>query len=97
MSDEGDLSAFRALVRGRVQGVGFRDGVWRRARSLGLMGYVHNGNDGRTLEVVAEGPRESLEQITEYLWEGPRLARVEDVDVTWNEAQGGFTEFRIEI
>jgi len=77
--------------------VGFRDFVWRRARFLGLTGYVRNGDDGRTVEVVAEGERESLEQLLEYLREGPRLARVEDVEVHWGEASGRFTDFYIRL
>lgn len=88
-------TALRAVVRGRVQGVGFRDFVWRQAAFLGLVGYVRNGDDGRSLEVVAEGEREKLEQLLDCLREGPRGARVEDVDVRWGAASGRFTAFGI--
>jgi len=88
-------AALRAVVRGRVQGVGFRDYVYTRARFLGLRGYVRNLPDGRSLEVVAEGPREDLEQLLEYLREGPRTARVDSVDVEWREARGAYDRFGV--
>ncbi len=90
-----DLVSLRAVVRGRVQGVGFRDFVYTRSRFLGLTGYVRNSEDGQTLEVVAEGPQEALEQLIEYLWEGPRSARVEGIDVAWGKASGHFSHFGV--
>jgi acylphosphatase len=85
-----------AVVRGRVQGVGFRDFVYGRARHLGLMGYVKNAReDHRAVEVVAEGEREALERLVERLWEGPRSSSVEGVDVEWREASGEFEEFGV--
>ncbi len=88
-----DKLAFRAIIRGHVQGVGFRDFVWTRARFLGLTGYVRNLPDRRLVEVVAEGPKEDLEQLLEFLRQGPRSARVEDVEVQWREASGRFSTF----
>lgn len=87
-------AAIRAVVRGRVQGVGFRDYVETRARMLRLTGYVRNMEDHRSVEVVAEGPRESLAQLIRHLHEGPRMSRVDRVDVEWGEPAGGFTDFR---
>lgn len=85
-----------AVVRGRVQGVGFRDFVYARGRSLGLRGYVKNSRDDhRAVEVVAEGPREVLERLVERLWEGPRSSRVDRVDVEWREATGEFGDFGV--
>jgi acylphosphatase len=83
----------RALVRGRVQGVGFRAFVVWRARELGLQGYARNFSDGTTVEVVAEGPRVALETLLSALREGPPLSRVTGVDVLWGEASGAFTGF----
>lgn len=88
-------AALRVVVRGRVQGVGFRDYVYTRARFLGLRGYVRNLPDGRSLEVVAEGPRADLEQLLEYLREGPRMARVDSVEVEWGEAGGAYDRFGV--
>lgn len=87
--------SLRAVVRGRVQGVGFRDFVYTRARFLGLTGYVRNLPDDCSVEVVAEGRRADLEQLLEYLREGPRLARVDGVDVDWGEASGAFDRFGV--
>lgn len=81
-------------MRGRVQGVGFRDFVERRAASLGLSGYVRNLSDGRTVEVVAEGPRDKLESLLAHLRRGPGGAYVHEVETRWSEAAGHFTGFR---
>ena len=88
-----ERSSLRALVRGRVQGVNFRQFVYTRARFLRLTGYVSNLDDGQTVEVVAEGQRADLEQLLEYLREGPRSARVGAIDVEWGEATGRWTDF----
>jgi DNA ligase D-like protein (predicted 3'-phosphoesterase) len=63
-----------------VQGVGFRDAVVRRARELGVMGWVRNGDDGSVL-VHAEGPPDAVEQLLGFLGEGPRGASVAQVTV----------------
>ncbi|MGQ9572333.1 MAG: acylphosphatase [Dehalococcoidia bacterium] len=89
------LVALHAVVRGRVQGVNFRDFVYRRAISLGLTGYVRNLSDMRSVEVVAEGQRERLERLIEHLWEGPGRARVDSVDLRWEEASGQYAQFRV--
>jgi acylphosphatase len=72
------------LVRGRVQGVGYRAFTARVARSLSLSGGASNLDDGR-VEVVADGPAHALDRLETALAEGPRLARVDDVTV---ESQG---------
>ncbi|MBI2913811.1 MAG: acylphosphatase [Chloroflexi bacterium] len=91
----GEAAALRAVVRGRVQGVGFRDYVYTRARFLGLTGYVRNLPDSRSLEVVAEGRRQDLEQLLEYLRDGPRTARVDAIDAEWGEAIGHYNDFGV--
>jgi acylphosphatase len=88
-------AGLRAVVRGRVQGIGFRDYVLTRARFLGLAGYVRNLPDGRSVEVVAEGPRPELEQLVEYLHQGPRMSRVDAVDVEWGEPTGAYKHFGV--
>ena len=88
-------ASLRVVVRGRVQGVGFRDFVYMRARFLGLRGYVRNLPDMRSVEVVAEGERGSLEQLLDYLRKGPRGARVHGLDVTWGEPGGRHTTFEV--
>ena len=76
-----------ALVRGRVQGVGYRAFVQRHARDLGLAGHAENLADGR-VEVVAVGPADDLELLLVRVRNGPTLARVDDVEVLWGEAGG---------
>ncbi len=85
----------RAFVEGRVQGVAFRWFVDRESSRLGLGGWVRNRADGR-VEVLAEGDRGTLEQLLACLGRGPRLARVDRIDVLWEDPTGEFTEFRIE-
>lgn len=90
-----DLASFRAVVRGYVQGVFFRDFVRTRARALGLSGYVRNLRQLRAVEVKAEGRRPQLEQLVEYLHRGPAGAIVEDVEVEWGNYSGDFSDFGI--
>ena len=86
-----------AIVRGHVQGVGFRDFVYARARMLRLTGYVKNDRtDHRAVEVVAEGERDALERLIDRLWVGPRGSSVERVDVAWLEAAGEFGDFDVQ-
>jgi acylphosphatase len=92
---EPEPTALRAVVRGRVQGVGFREFVLNRARFLAVSGYVRNLADGRSLEVVAEGPRSELDQLLAYLREGPRMARVDAVDTDWGEPTGAYDGFGV--
>jgi acylphosphatase len=75
-----------------VQGVGFRYFIQRKARQLGLRGWVRNNDDG-TVELVAEGPRPDLEQLMMAAEEGPRTARVQRVEVQWSSATGGLDAF----
>jgi acylphosphatase len=74
-----DLIARRYLVRGRVQGVGFRYFVQRAASQLGVAGYARNLDDGG-VEVYAVGTREKLSDLAGLLWKGPRFADVRGVE-----------------
>jgi acylphosphatase len=77
----------RVVVRGRVQGVFFRDSVRRRAESRGVTGWVSNRRDG-AVEAVFEGEPDAVASLVEYAREGPRAAEVEDVEVADEEPQG---------
>lgn len=83
-----------AVVRGRVQGVGFRYTTLRRALSLGLVGWVANRHDG-SVEVVAEGERAALDTFLEFLHIGPPAAEVREVDLQWTTASGEFKTFGV--
>ncbi|MEA3408183.1 MAG: acylphosphatase [Chloroflexota bacterium] len=85
---------FHALISGRVQGVSFRYYAREMARGLGVTGYVRNRNDGM-VEVVAEGEADPLRQFLSWLRAGPRLARVEGVDVTWESFEDEFRAFEV--
>jgi acylphosphatase len=82
------------VIRGRVQGVGFRYFAAREARRLEVSGVVRNLVDG-AVEVEAEGERASLERLVEALRAGPRAARVVSVDVGWNEGAARHRGFEI--
>ena len=77
----------RALARGRVQGVGFRDATVRRAHQLGALGWVRNAEDG-TLLAHVEGPEGAVEGVLAFLEEGPPGARVEAVETEPAKVEG---------
>jgi acylphosphatase len=88
-------AALRALLHGRVQGVGFRFFVRRRALERGLAGWVRNLDNGSSVEVMAEGPRSELEGLLEDLRRGPPMAWVERVQPQWLPATGLFEGFEV--
>lgn len=85
------------LIRGRVQGVGFRWFVQREASELALRGWVRNTEDG-DVEVVASGASEDMDELRSSLRRGPRGSRVDRViEHTLNESEAAdLTAFRIE-
>lgn len=92
---EADVKARRFVVRGRVQGVGFRWFVEREAHILGIAGWVRNNSDS-SVEVLAQGTRDQLSGLRSRLQQGPRAARVDDVLESEAKAVPGLTTFRIE-
>jgi DNA ligase D-like protein (predicted 3'-phosphoesterase) len=86
-SADAEAKAARAVVRGQVQAVGYRDATLRRARRLGVMGWVRNGEEGSVL-VHAEGSEQGVEELLEFLREGPRGARVTEVEVEPVKVEG---------
>jgi acylphosphatase len=94
-SAEKPTEARRFVVRGRVQGVGFRWFVEREAHILGVAGWVRNNHDG-SVEVLAQGTRDQLSGLHMRLREGPRAARVDAVDVSEAAPVTGLSSFRIE-
>lgn len=72
------MPAYRFVVSGRVQGVGYRYFVLREAEALGVSGFARNQPDG-SVEVVAEGGAEALAGLEALLREGPAFAEVEGV------------------
>jgi len=76
----------KAVIRvfGRVQGVFFRQFVYETAKHLGVSAVAENLEDG-SVEIRAEGEREELEKLIEACRRGPPLAKVERVEVKWDE------------
>jgi acylphosphatase len=85
----------RARVIGRVQGVGFRWWTLRQAQSLGLVGWVMNADDERSVELLAEGLPEALDTLERLLHQGPPGAWVDTVDASREAASGEYTRFSI--
>jgi acylphosphatase len=94
MDQQESCVQLRAIVRGQVQGVGFRMWAQRRARMLRISGYVRNLADG-SVEVVGEGSHEALEQLLAILRHGPESADVRSVQVTWDACAGVSDRFEI--
>lgn len=82
----------RLTIEGRVQGVGYRDFVQRRARALGVTGWVRNRMDG-SVEAVVQGSTDAVDQMIASARQGPRSAQVTGVRVS--DADGQFTAFEM--
>jgi acylphosphatase len=83
----------RVVVHGRVQGVFFRDSARRRARQLGVAGWITNRWDG-AVEAVFEGEPDAVESLVRFMHDGPRGAEVERVDVS-DEGPEGLAGFDV--
>ncbi|MED5261246.1 MAG: acylphosphatase [Myxococcota bacterium] len=83
-----------ALISGRVQNVWFRDSTCRRARELGIGGWVRNLDDGR-VEATFEGDADQVAQALDFVRQGPPQARVEDVDITETSVSEAASTFSI--
>ena len=89
-----DRTRARVRVRGRVQGVFFRDSTRGKAEELGLSGYVMNTPDG-DVEAVFEGPKEGVEEMVRWCGQGPPQASVENVDVDYETPGDDLTGFEV--
>jgi len=78
-SDPGGVESWLVRVRGRVQGVGYRDACVRRARALGLVGWVRNRGDG-SVEALLQGPPQPLATMRRWLGDGVPAARVDAIE-----------------
>jgi acylphosphatase len=83
-----------AIIQGRVQGVSFRYYTMRRAAELALIGWVRNLPDG-TVEVLAVGTRSQLDSLVTFLHHGPSGARVDSLQIDWQQATDQFNDFSI--
>jgi len=86
--------AAHIVVRGLVQGVGYRYFAFRLARQFGLTGWVKNLLDG-SVEIEAEGDPSAMDEYVRELKEGPRSSIVRGVDIDWTEATGKYSNFDV--
>ena len=82
------------IVKGLVQGVGFRYFVYRKATELNLTGYVKNQIDGSVLTVV-EGEKSNIEVLFNTLKIGPMYADVRDIKIAWSSFSSEYSSFEI--
>jgi len=82
------------FVSGRVQGVFFRQKTKQQAESFGVTGWVRNLPDGR-VEAVFEGDEEAVKALVEYCHHGPSYARVTNIDASWEDYRGEFSDFKM--
>jgi acylphosphatase len=83
-----------AIVRGRVQGVGFRYFVLQKAQGLGLKGWVRNLPDGR-VEVEVVGDEDAVDEMEQVLWKGPHFSNVEDVSCRRLDEPRDYDDFQV--
>jgi acylphosphatase len=82
------------FIRGRVQGVYFRQNTKIVATRHGVMGWVRNLKDGR-VETVLEGNEMDVNEVIEWCYAGPPKATVDDVDINYEKYTGEFREFKV--
>jgi acylphosphatase len=87
-------SALHLIIKGRVQGVGFRYFTQEAAQTLKLQGWVKNLPDG-SVEALAEGPKAVLEDFLKRLHQGPPLSRVESCRTNWVPPRGEWNGFEV--
>lgn len=88
------MDRVRVKIHGRVQGVFFRAETRRKARGLGLRGFVRNTPDG-CVELEACGEMEKLEKLIEWSKTGPPAAKVDKIDISWDLIEESPDEFEI--
>ncbi|MBI2031696.1 MAG: acylphosphatase [Candidatus Levybacteria bacterium] len=84
----------KVFISGFVQGVGFRQHIKKKARSLGLTGWIRNLQDGR-VEALFSGSREKIEEVISECNKGPFLAEIKNVTVEWVDLDEEYTGFKI--
>ena len=86
----------RAAVRvtGRVQGVWFRQSTKQVADQFGVTGWVRNNLDG-SVSAIIEGDKAAVQSVVDWCQRGPKMARVEELEVEWQPATGEFEQFQV--
>ena len=89
-----DYARLKITIQGRVQGVFFRSETQRKAKKLGLLGWVKNNQDG-SVSCLVEGPQDKLDQFVEWSYQGSPSAQVSNVEIEKQEYQAEFKDFTI--
>lgn len=89
-----DMVRAHAIITGRVQGVFFRLETQRAASNHDVSGWVRNKPDG-TVEAIFEGDETDVKSILAWCHQGPPNARVDNVEVTWQDYAGEFSKFEV--
>jgi acylphosphatase len=92
--DPAEIIAARVAIGGRVQGVAYRWSMQNEAVRQGVYGWVRNQPD-RTVAAYIEGRRDAVEATLNWCWQGPPVAKVAKVDVSWCTPEGGLESFDI--
>lgn len=87
-----NTAAVKLIIKGKVQGVSFRESARKFASGLGVIGYIKNKADG-SVEVYAEGSKEKVGELVKYCRKGPLLAKVENVEVQEAQPTGDYEGF----
>jgi acylphosphatase len=82
------------VVKGKVQGVYFRQNAQRICNEYGVTGWVHNVEDG-SVEAILEGNKNSVEDVVSWFRVGPSNAHVERVELSYDRYSGEFQDFKI--
>ncbi len=88
-------SRLHITINGIVQGVFFRATTCDLASELNLTGWVKNGEDSESVEILAEGEKEKLEKFLEWCAKGPKGAKVDQIQCDWYDFTGEFRNFII--
>lgn len=83
-------------IHGMVIGVGYRYTTQKEAKKRGFTGYIMNLDDG-TVELVAEGKEKSLQDFVNWCYNGVGPAMVQNIDQSWSESTGEFSDFVIKF
>ncbi len=93
MGQEAKVS-LHAIIKGQVQGVGFRYFVRQQAQIIGSVGWVRNLANG-DVELMAEATQSSIEKLLIALREGPPGSQVSDIQIEWGDTTGEFSGFTV--
>ena len=83
------------IIEGRVQGVFFRARAYEKANQLGIKGWISNLPSGVEVEIIAEGEDEKIEEFLNWCSNGPRGARIDNIQADYEIPKNEFERFRI--